>query len=1434
MTAYGRYHSAYFAHRVTLEGRDEDALAKSLSTARVETKPHQVDAALFALHSPLSKGVILADEVGLGKTIEASLVIAQRWAERRRRILLIVPASLRKQWQQELREKFSLPSCILDARTARDLVKAGQQRPFDSTSSIILTSYEFAARRADDIARIAWDLVVFDEAHRMRNVYKKSGSARAKALRDALNDRFKLLLTATPLQNSLLELYGLVSVIDGNFFGDESTFKTMYGGTRPSAVTLGNLRDRITPIYKRHLRRDVQEAGHVSFTNRMATTFDFEPSDKETELYESVSAYLQQPDSIAFGLKPNQLVIIQARKILGSSVVAIAGFLETVLARLRRQQVADESTVEDVGDAEELAEEIQEAALDANDGDEEDQDDDTPKIDTVRLEAEISEVEAYLAMARAIGPNAKGEKLVAKLSEVLDEIQKRGGSRKAVIFTESVRTQRYLAELLSQHGYAGQLVLMNGSNSDSESQAIYKAWKEKHAGTDVVSGSKSADMKAAVVEAFRSEEKSILIATESGAEGINLQFCSVLVNFDLPWNPQRVEQRIGRCHRYGQMIDVTVVNMLNRRNKAERRVYELLDQKFKLFSGVFGASDGVLGAIESGIDFERKVVEAVQRGRTEAEVEEGFRLIEEQLAAQIDSEMEDARRKLFDNLDRDVVARLRARNEAIMGTLGDFEQRLLTLVRAELPDARFHSANGPRFDHAGQTYTTEWPLADEKGWQFFRLADGTLACELVDTAKARQLDNAALAFDYHAYRSAGNAKLADVERLAGRSGWLTVSLLTLAPTDPKIGQRQRLLVSGFANDGNGIAAIDLDPKTVDDLFLVPATSRAVTDAVPTARLDALHEIARTAALSAEQEASVNWLNEETEKLDAYADDLDTAANIQIKEKETIIKAAKKALRSNTEMTLDEKIKEQRRIKTMDREKLLRTDGTLFCQLNDDEMAYGKVLLDEVFGRSNFLNQVSVKMKQTAGASGGGEDKRLKKNIEYILIYARDKDGDAGFKKFNDAYDEEDLFELIQEMRDDGKSWKYTRVLRSLGKKEFLVNAVDGSGQQIKIFRHVDVVMEPITTIMRDEKLTEQECYVKYFDKIFRDTNAQSSIRTRVMDATAGQGDFFSIEYTPRSGKNKGRLATLYYKGANCDLIAWLSDVVVKKGSRLYKLEKTGTYWEGFPLNNLTKEGGVQFPQGKKPEALIRKVLELATEPGDLVLDSFAGSGTTGAVAQKMRRRWIMVELGEHCHTHIIPRMKRVIEGTDQGGITEAVDWKGGGGFRYYRLAPSLLERDRFGHLVIAKSYNAAMLAESVCQLMGFTYAPSQEPEEYWKHGYSTESDFIFVTTQALTHGALKIIADEVGPDRTLLVCCKAFNTAETSFSNLTLRKIPMAVLGKCEWGRDDYSLSVATLPIGLPTRTVMTAIEPESAFKKRGHLAKTDSEPSLFDAVSDE
>jgi adenine-specific DNA-methyltransferase len=232
------------------------------------------------------------------------------------------------------------------------------------------------------------------------------------------------------------------------------------------------------------------------------------------------------------------------------------------------------------------------------------------------------------------------------------------------------------------------------------------------------------------------------------------------------------------------------------------------------------------------------------------------------------------------------------------------------------------------------------------------------------------------------------------------------------------------------------------------------------------------------------------------------------------------------------------------------------------------------------------------------------------------------------------------------------------------------------------------------------------------------------------------------------------------------------------------------------FGNCRLEGGVDFRSGKKPERLIEIILNHFSRAGDLILDSFAGSGTTGAVAHKMGRRWIMVELKDHCHTLIVPRMKRVIDNEDPSGITETVGWGGGGGFRYYRLAPSLLEKDRWGNWIISSNYNPAMLTEAVCKLMGFAYAPSEQ--HYWMHGFSSESDFIFVTTQSLTHKQLNAISEEVGEERTLLICCKAFHANPDSFPNLTVRKIPQAVLRKCEWGKDDYSLNVANLPMAAP------------------------------------
>jgi len=916
MTEYTHYHGKYFAHRIMLHGRNDEAFAKSLSTARVDMKPHQVEAARFALHSPLSKGVILADEVGLGKTIEACLVIAQKWAERRRHVLLIVPASLRTQWQQELQEKFSLPSVVLDSKTHRDAEKSGQPHPFDNPAAIVITSYQYAARKHDELHRIAWDLVVIDEAHRLRNVYKKRQSAQAKKLRDVLASRFKIMLTATPLQNSLMELYGLVSVIDDSFFGDEQSFRGMYGRTTDK-LALQSLRRRLSPIYKRHLRRDVQQAGHVSYTKRIAVTFDFEPHDREAQLYEGVSEYLQRGDSIGFGAKPNQLVLIGARKTLGSSIAAIILFLENVIARLRKSKVADVSVIDDIDDTAQVGEEIADDAMlsadaNGNGSAEGDDDDDSGGIDPKTLAAEIAELEGYLSLARSIGSNAKGEKLIEQLPHVLDAVEVLGGKRKAVIFTESVRTQRYLAEILSQNGYDGQIVLMNGSNSDPGSQKIYKEWKKANEGTDAVSGSKSADMKTAIVNAFKSDDKTILIATESGAEGINLQFCSLLINFDLPWNPQRVEQRIGRCHRYGQKIDVTVVNMLNRKNQAEKRIYELLKNKFNLFEGLFGASDQVLGTIESGIDFEKKVLAVVQSCRGETAVQEAFEKLEAELEEQIKADMAETRQQLFDIFDASIVDVLRQRATDIERTMSDFERRLWLVARAELPQAKFYSDGIARFEHDGKTWSTVWPEADERGWQFFRLGDGTLADRLIEGACQRDLPEAKLVFDYKAYRNDGLPRLSDLEQVSGRAGWLKVSILR---AETALGSRDSIVLAAATDDGHVLAK-----ETAERLFQVPAITSTIDAAYPAKRMAAIDGEAIKAAQQEAENQSRNWLDEETVKLEAYAEDLESANNRRAKELKAEADAAKRALRGDQSMPLAEKIEEERRIKKLEQER----------------------------------------------------------------------------------------------------------------------------------------------------------------------------------------------------------------------------------------------------------------------------------------------------------------------------------------------------------------------------------------------------------------------------------------------------------------------------------------------------------------------------------
>ncbi len=903
---FSQHQAKYFAHFLTREGfKDSDALTQSLSSARVDLNPHQVDAAMFALRSPLSKGVLLADEVGLGKTIEAALVLSQYWWSRQRNLLLVVPASLRKQWATELQEKFSLPSEILDSKRLKDINASGSPSPIGRGERIVILSYEFAARMADAIRVVPWHLVVFDEAHKLRNVYRAAEASRAAILRDALVGRRKLLLTATPLQNNLMELFGLISVIDDTYFGSEQAFRAEFGG-REEVASQALLARRLEPICKRTLRRQVQKAGLINYTNRLAKTFDFTPARLETDLYDLMSAYLQRTDTIALGQNGRHLVTLMLRKILGSSSFAVAQTLHKMVKRLQAKRIVDDEALDDIDGFAEEAEDWRDAgAATEADAVENHESDAIERIDPKQLKAEIDELTRYRDLAISISDNAKGRALLDCLPHVLTEIVSKGGQRKSVIFTESVRTQSYLRDLLEANGFLGQTVILNGSNSDRDSNAIYKGWLDKHRGTEAVSGSKTADMKAAIVDAFRND-RTILIATESGAEGINLQFCSLLINYDLPWNPQRVEQRIGRCHRYGQKIDVTVINFLNRRNHAEARIHQLLEQKFKLFEGVFGSSDEVLGAIESGVDIERRILDIVQSCRSNDEINAAFDRLQSEFSVEIDEAKTDARNKLLAEMDDRVIERLLGRREAVVSAIGDFKRALLGLVRAELPDARFHSDHAQRFDYAGETWSTEWPEADERGWRFFRIADGGLADKLITQAKYRSVGNVMLEFEYAAYP--GN--LSDVAELRGWSGWMQVARLTLHTAAKTYDE---IVCAAFRDDGQ-----DIHSETIERLLQVPAIeSGAVLGDVPNTQLSGVMEVRNTAVVARAQGCLGEFLNEEEERLDAWRDDAKILFDQQIKSLSK--EANEKKKQSRATPNLESKLALQREAKQIQRQ-----------------------------------------------------------------------------------------------------------------------------------------------------------------------------------------------------------------------------------------------------------------------------------------------------------------------------------------------------------------------------------------------------------------------------------------------------------------------------------------------------------------------------------
>ena len=925
-----RYYSWLLTRQA--EGGSMDSLATTLVDAQVDLNPHQVDAALFACKNPLSKGVILADEVGLGKTIEAGLVVLQHWAERKRKILIITPANLRKQWHQELQEKFGLQGTILEAKSYNAIKKAGKN-PFRQENPVIC-SYQFAKSKADDIKQIGWDLVVLDEAHRLRNVYKKNNVI-GKTLKEALeNVSSKVLLTATPLQNSLLELYGLVSMIDDRVFGDLDSFRAQFGA-KATEQTLSHLRQRLSPVCQRTLRRQVQ--AYVPYTQRLAILQKFTPSDQEREFSHLVAEYLRRPNLQAMPEGQRQLISLVLWKLLASSSRAIAGALDTMTKRL--QGVLAESTTQDL--VETLDEDYESLDETAEEWEEENESNILTADEYQAIADEIEELKHFKQLAENIREDAKSRALLTALSTAFAKLKELGAAQKAIIFTESKRTQAYLLECLAQTDYAGEngagIVLFNGTNSDSQAQKIYKDWLKRHEGSDKITGSKTADTRAALVEHFK-ERGTIMIATEAGAEGINLQFCSLIINYDLPWNPQRVEQRIGRCHRYGQKHDVVVVNFVDETNEADQRVYELLEQKFKLFDGVFGASDEVLGAIGSGVDIERRIAEIYRQCRHSEDIKTAFDRLQSELSDEINQNMMKTRQTLLENFDEEVRERLHIRAEESQAALNKYEKILMDLTQSELGDSSDFYDGGFILNKLPENLsddldvpTGRYELPRKSGETYLYRITHPLAQAIIEHAKKRDCPPVRLIFDYQGH----NGRISTLEAYRGRSGQLIAKLISISALG---GTEQHILVAAATENGEILQADDPEkilrlPAHIAETTIKTGFQTTLSDNIAERRQTLLNQATKR---------NLGYFEEEVQKLDDWADDLKQGLEQDIKETDREIKEVRRT--AATSATLEEKLSWQKKQRELEN-KRSRQRRELFDKQDEIEAKRNKLIED---------------------------------------------------------------------------------------------------------------------------------------------------------------------------------------------------------------------------------------------------------------------------------------------------------------------------------------------------------------------------------------------------------------------------------------------------------------------------------------------------------
>lgn len=948
------YHAKYYANFLTLKSSKwSERIGESILNATIDLNPHQVEAALFYFKNPLSKWVILADEVWLGKTIEAGIILCQLWSEHKRKILLVVPAALRKQWANELQEKFFLPSQILDWPTYKQIKALDGNNPFDQ-KWIVICSYQFVAKHTEDIQEIQRDVAVLDEAHKLRNVYKEleketsifseSENSReeltdeekeeekeeekkistSKKIKDALEHTRKILLTATPLQNSLLELYWLTSYLDEYLFWDLVSFKEQYINKSMNTKLYKDLQERLGTILHRTLRRQVQP--YIKYTNRRAESQTYERNEEEGKFYNAISDFLQtSPVFQMSNGNPNFFLLLIYWKILASSTHAIIGTLYWLKARLENKlkEIIEKNDIQEtkiieweiVQEASPNHEEIVDEdmlAIYQEEAEDNDESDFTimyewiGSFEATQLSTAIKQVDQFITLAKAIKKDSKAETLVKAIKVAYQQLESLGARRKILIFTESRRTQQYLFDYLSNVGYKDKIILFNGTNNESKTQDVYKNWKSKYGDSSQYTWVKSVDVRSAIVDYFKNEAD-IMIATESAAEWINLQFCSLIINYDLPWNPQRIEQRIGRCHRYWQEFDVIVMNLLNTSNRADERVYDLLQIKFSLFDGMFGASDEVLGQLQWGVDIERRILEIYQQCRTKEQIQTAFDKLWKDMDSIISHKMKETKEQVMTKLDQEVAEKLRDRNTQSSIALDKSKKFAWDLLKNELSD---HAI----FDDSRHTFDLQSsPLAWIRTWEYglingrenhtqyvFRTNDA-LWQFIIQKAKKRELEPASIVFDI----TNNPWKISVIEQMKWQSGYLQIQLFRINAY-----QTEEYFIYSCLDASSKI----IDPEIAEKLLHINGTIEQENKKIPNTIKEQLNWQSSKYIAEIKNESS-NSSNEyfslELNKLDKWANDLRVTLEKKVKNLSKQINEKKSLARKITD--LQERLKMEKQI-----------------------------------------------------------------------------------------------------------------------------------------------------------------------------------------------------------------------------------------------------------------------------------------------------------------------------------------------------------------------------------------------------------------------------------------------------------------------------------------------------------------------------------------